>query len=69
MPAHAMYSAFTFGIMNNTSGNQATHCYYIRGAAGLRVAVSNRSFAGAFASEFCQKIAESAQGDETLIET
>lgn len=54
-PVRALLSAATFAMMNNTSGNQGTHCFYVNGISpALRVSHSNRSFMGALLPDYCR---------------
>ncbi|MGZ8281880.1 MAG: DUF6519 domain-containing protein [Allosphingosinicella sp.] len=47
-------SAITFGLMNQTSYNQTTHCIIAIGWAPARVVTGNRSVLGLFNAEICQ---------------
>ena len=47
-------SAITFGLMNDTSFNQTTHCIFAFGWANARVVTGNRSVLGLFNAEICQ---------------
>ena len=53
-----LISAITFGIMNETSFNQTTHCIVALGFANGRVVTGNRSVLGLVSPKICQSFDE-----------
>jgi hypothetical protein len=52
----------TAALMNETSLNQGTHCFYTIGAPALSVMTPNRSLIEAFNRDFCARFERQSAG-------
>lgn len=54
--ASTIFSAVTWGVMNDSSHNQTTHCMLVIGVPQVRVTSDNRSVLGLLGSQICQTV-------------
>lgn len=65
----AAASAYTLGLMNNTSDNQGTHCFLVVGLAAARTASPNHSFSDVLNAELCRRVESLAEAASKELET